>query len=67
MKKLKLLLMGIDGASHSVTSRLIEQGRLPHLASLKKEASWAALQRSDEWNVQTSSWLLDQISQHIAL
>jgi len=44
VKKLKLLLMGIDGASHSVTSRLIEQGRLPHLASLKKEASWAALQ-----------------------
>lgn len=44
MKKLKLLLMGIDGASHTVMQRLIDQGRLPHFASLKRQASWGALQ-----------------------
>ena len=44
MEKLKLLLMGIDGASHAVMECLMEQGRLPNFARLKQAASWGALQ-----------------------
>lgn len=36
--------MGIDGASHAVMQRLIEQGRLPNFSRLKRHASWGALQ-----------------------
>lgn len=44
MEKLKLLLMGIDGASHAVMRRMIDQGKLPNLALLKRQSSFGVLQ-----------------------
>jgi predicted AlkP superfamily phosphohydrolase/phosphomutase len=44
MDPLKLLVFGIDGASASVLSNLIERGMLPTFAALRKRASSGVLQ-----------------------
>lgn len=44
VKKLKLLLLGIDGASHAVMQRMLAEGRLPNFAALKRRSSWGSLQ-----------------------
>ena len=40
---LRLLLIGIDGADWQIADPLIQQGRLPNLAQLKKTGAWASL------------------------
>ena len=42
----KILLIGLDAADWLIMDPLIEQGRLPHLARLKRKGAWGNLQSS---------------------
>lgn len=44
MTRLKVLLIGIDGASSAVTNRLIDRGLLPNFAKLKERSASAVLE-----------------------
>jgi predicted AlkP superfamily phosphohydrolase/phosphomutase len=43
MKKNRVILLGIDGATWDLINKFIEQGKLPAFARLKKEGSWGVL------------------------
>lgn len=42
--KTKILLIGLDAADWLIIDPLIKQGKLPHLAKLKREGAWGNLQ-----------------------
>jgi tetratricopeptide (TPR) repeat protein len=46
-QRVKVVLVGLDGADWQVMAPLMEQGKLPHLARLKKEGAWAELRSMD--------------------
>ena len=43
----RVVLVGLDGADWQVIAPLMERGKLPHLARLKKEGAWAELRSMD--------------------
>ena len=42
-KSRKLMLLGLDGSSWNVIDKLIDMGKMPTLARLKKESSWGSM------------------------
>ncbi|XOV80945.1 MAG: alkaline phosphatase family protein [Aestuariibacter sp.] len=44
VKKLKILVIGIDGASHSIVARMIASGDLPNMARLATQGGFGPLQ-----------------------
>lgn len=40
----RLLVVGIDGADWRIIDRLIDQGRMPHLARLRSQGAWGAIE-----------------------
>ncbi|HEU5182576.1 MAG TPA: alkaline phosphatase family protein [Candidatus Polarisedimenticolia bacterium] len=45
--RVRVALIGLDGADWQLISPLMERGKLPHLASLKKEGAWAEMRSMD--------------------
>ena len=48
-EKRRILLIGLDGADWQIIDPLIEQGRLPHLAKLKRTGAHASLRSGPEY------------------
>ncbi len=54
-KGLKILILGLDGATFDVMDPLFEKGQLPNLRSLMKEGAWGKL-RSTIPNMSAPAW-----------
>jgi predicted AlkP superfamily phosphohydrolase/phosphomutase len=46
-----VLMIGLDAAESSLIEQWMEEGRLPNLAALRRQGSWARIRPSSDWMV----------------